>query len=328
MTQISSSALDLPRFHQGQETARDPESAPARLAARPPAATTWVAIACLLGGTCLLGCGGQDDSRQAVPPPENGSQDAADGGSPAAASGEPQLEPPEPAPAGSESAASEADTSAEPAEANNFALPPGEIPTEASGEDDSSPAAGGLQMPNSDNSASDPSESQSSNRDSNNGGASQSAGAAGELDLQYASWESVHQRATRGGKITVVDLWALSCQPCLKEFPGLVRLNEQYGESVHCIGFNVDFDGRKTRPPESYREGIEKFLQAVDARFPNYISNTPSLEVFADVGIDSIPAVLVFDQQGKLVEQFADTGQTAGFTYEADIIPLVAKLAG
>ena len=324
MTHHSASGENLRRHHprpeRGHEVARRYRH---RRAARRPAAIVGLGLTVLLAGTVLFGCAAEDDLQETVPPPQNSVEDPPAGDARVTAEPQQQLEPPNPPSAGGE------DTTTGPANAptvpddrnrpSGFELPPGEIPADSLRDEGAWPASG-LQMPE-ENSA--PPSGEASGDASGD-----SAASNGELDLQYASWQSVHEAATRGGQVTVVDLWALSCQPCLKEFPGLVRLNEQFGESARCIGFNVDFDGRKTRPPESYRDRIEQFLSAVAADFPNYISSTPSLEVFAEVGIDSIPAVLVFDQQGKLVEQFADTGETAGFTYEEDIIPLVAKLAG
>ncbi|MEM9587032.1 MAG: TlpA disulfide reductase family protein [Planctomycetota bacterium] len=157
---------------------------------------------------------------------------------------------------------------------------------------------------------------------------------AADTSVQFASWEAIETQARQSGKIAVIDLWSLTCEPCLKEFPGLVRLHEELGDQVHCVGVDVDFDGRKSRPPETYGPRVASFLSSVGALdssgngFPNYISQTPSDDVLSAVKVASIPAVLVFDREGNLVKQFADAGDTIGFTYEKDVIPLVKKLAG
>ena len=146
--------------------------------------------------------------------------------------------------------------------------------------------------------------------------------------LQFASWEEIERKAKGTKRVTIVDVWSLSCAPCLKEFPGLVRLHKQFGENVVCIGVDVDYDGRKTRPPETYQTRVTEFLTAVGAEFENYISNTPSDDVYIAAELDSIPAVLIYDANGDLIKKFADAGDTAGFTYDKDIIPLIEKIAG
>jgi thiol-disulfide isomerase/thioredoxin len=146
--------------------------------------------------------------------------------------------------------------------------------------------------------------------------------------VQYAEWEEIEKVATSSGRVTVVDVWSTVCAPCLKEFPGLVKLHQQHGDAIQCISVDVDFDGRKSRPPESYEEKIVGFLSSVGATFPNYISRTPSDDVLDALDVVSIPTVLIYDAQGKLVKQFVDADETAGFSYEKDIIPFVTKLAG
>lgn len=148
------------------------------------------------------------------------------------------------------------------------------------------------------------------------------------IDLQFASWSAIETHAKSTGKITVVDLWSTVCDPCVKEFPGLVRLSKAMPDDVTCIGVSVDYDGRKSRPPESYTEKVGGFLSAFGAEFANYLCNTPSDDVFAAVDLPSIPAVLIYDANGQLIKRFVDAGDTIGFSYDADIIPYVQKIAG
>ncbi len=144
--------------------------------------------------------------------------------------------------------------------------------------------------------------------------------------VEFADWETIAEKAASTGKITVVDLWSLSCEPCMKEFPGLVRLQKEHGDKVQCIAVNVDFDGRKSRPPAHYKPAVGSFLASVGAgKFPNYICTTPSDEVFQATDIISIPSVLVYDADGKLIQKFVDAGDTMGFTYEKDVMPMLEK---
>ena len=188
-------------------------------------------------------------------------------------------------------------------------LPPGEIPAEAV---ETSPSPeGGLEMP----------------KDID---VPENAGAANNgAEIQYGTWEEIEKLARSTGRITVVDLWSLSCDPCLKEFPGLVRLHKDHGDKVQCIAVDLDFDGRKSRPPEHYEERVVAFLKSVGAAgFPTYISSTPSDDVFSTADLISIPAVLIFDAKGEIAMKFVDAGDTVGFTYEKDIIPFVQKIQG
>lgn len=149
---------------------------------------------------------------------------------------------------------------------------------------------------------------------------------AGKVSVSLASWAEILKAAKAEGRPAVLDVWSLGCEPCLKEFPGLVRLHREWGEKLHCVSANIDFDGRKTRPPESYETKVMDFLRLKEATLDNYLCTTPSEEIYTELKIDSIPAVLVFDAEGKEVARFVDAGETLGFTYEKDIIPFVEKL--
>ena len=152
-------------------------------------------------------------------------------------------------------------------------------------------------------------------------------GASSTPSIEYGTWEQIESLARSSGRVTVVDLWSLACEPCLKEFPGLVRLHQTQGSKVQCMAVDLDFDGRESRPPEHYEQQVLDFLQSVGAEgFPMYISTTPSDDVFAANKLASIPAVMVFDADGEIAKVFVDAGESAGFTYEKDIVPLVTRL--
>jgi thiol-disulfide isomerase/thioredoxin len=147
-----------------------------------------------------------------------------------------------------------------------------------------------------------------------------------EVVLTAAKLDAIQKHVAGTGKVTVVDFWSLSCEPCIKEFPGLVKLHREFGDKVTCISVDVDFDGRKSKPAETYRPRVEAFLKSVDATFANYLCETANEEVYAALKIVSIPAVLVYDGEGKLVRTFTDSGKDVGFSYEKDIAPLVKSL--
>lgn len=148
------------------------------------------------------------------------------------------------------------------------------------------------------------------------------------IEATVASLEEIFQAAKSAGKPVVVDVWSLSCDPCMREFPGLVKLQEEHGEALVCISANIDYDGRPSAPPEGNYSAVMRFLRAQNAKLKNYICGTPSEEVYSTLDIDSIPAVFLFDAEGKEVKRFVDAGETRGFTYEENIVPAVGELLG
>ncbi len=149
--------------------------------------------------------------------------------------------------------------------------------------------------------------------------------------LLAADWEAVQKEvAKQRGKVVVVDLWSTSCLPCMQEFPRLVELQKKHPKTVVCVGVNLDYIGIKSKPPEYYRPRVEKFLKSVKAEFRNYLCTVPSDQLFEQMKLNSIPAVLVYGPDGKLSKRFDATllepGEEEPFNYEDDINPWVEKL--
>lgn len=150
-----------------------------------------------------------------------------------------------------------------------------------------------------------------------------------DVKLTRANWEELLSAVGKHeGKVVVLDIWALSCQPCLREFPNLVNLSQKYPEQVVCLSLNTDYYGGKTKPPEYYEESVRKMLSDLNASFDNYLCTIPSDELYEKIGLASIPAVYVFGPDGEVAERFDNDEQKFGdeFTYSDHIIPKIESL--
>ena len=144
-----------------------------------------------------------------------------------------------------------------------------------------------------------------------------------KIVLEAKSLPEILQRiGAEKGKWTIVDVWSTSCVPCMKEFPNLVALAKKYPDKVRCVSVNVDYLGLKSKTVEDYRADVEKFLKAQKAEFANFLCATPDSDVFTELEIESIPAVLVFSPEGEKKKSFTDANSgDDGVTYQGDIIP-------
>lgn len=141
-----------------------------------------------------------------------------------------------------------------------------------------------------------------------------------DVTVRILDWEATQKLiASKKGKVVVVDAWSTSCAPCIKEFPNLVALHKKRGGDVACVSLNLDYIGLKNKPPEFYRERVVKFLARQQATFDNVLCSEEAEAMFEKLGVPSIPAVFVYDRDGKLVKTFdnseAETEED-GFTYE------------
>jgi thiol-disulfide isomerase/thioredoxin len=62
----------------------------------------------------------------------------------------------------------------------------------------------------------------------------QAAPAFDAVDLDGREWSL----ADAGDRITWVNFWATSCEPCRTEMPAMQRISEEYGDDLRILGVN------------------------------------------------------------------------------------------
>ena len=98
------------------------------------------------------------------------------------------------------------------------------------------------------------------------------------------------------GKVVLLNLWANWCQPCLKEMPDLVKLQNEFKDDGLVV-MALSFD--KTR--KVHRDGVEK----LDLNFISIFADQTSVQSFLkELGpVKSIPVTFVVDSDGKIVKR-------------------------
>jgi thiol-disulfide isomerase/thioredoxin len=130
------------------------------------------------------------------------------------------------------------------------------------------------------------------------------------------------------GKVVVLDCWSTSCPPCVKEFPGLVKLAATHGDRVQCLSLCFDYDGLGT--PADLVPPVQGFLEKVGAgQVVNLLSREEADRLYAKLDLASVPAIFIWKPDGLLAIRYDDdmAARELGrpFTY-ADVERTVADL--
>ena len=125
-------------------------------------------------------------------------------------------------------------------------------------------------------------------------------------------------REQHHGRALLVNFWATWCEPCRDEFPGLVRLDQNYHQQgLSVVAISMD-------EPESI-PAIRDFLNEQHAPFGSYRHNFHDFAAFVD-SINprwggGIPATFLYDRDGKLVQSWV--GATKYEEFERAVRPLI-----
>jgi thiol-disulfide isomerase/thioredoxin len=134
--------------------------------------------------------------------------------------------------------------------------------------------------------------------------AANAAAEVAQVKLQLLDWDGLQRLLARHrGKVVVLDCWSTSCEPCIREFPNLVALDEKHSrDNLACISLSFDYEG--IGRPEDQHSRVLAFLQEKRATFDNVLSRVESDVLYQKLEIPSIPAVFVYDREGRLHRRF------------------------
>ncbi|MGQ9427097.1 TlpA family protein disulfide reductase [Gilvimarinus sp. F26214L] len=140
--------------------------------------------------------------------------------------------------------------------------------------------------------------------------------------LSFQEWGQ--QLESYQPKVVVVDLWAMWCSPCIERFPKMVDMHEQYAsKGVEIVAVNLD-----NRDDKDALQRAETFLAEIGANFDNYHMNENLIEAFEHFGLIGIPAVVIYDGEGRERYRLTGTNPNKQFTdkdIEAAINELLAE---
>ena len=125
---------------------------------------------------------------------------------------------------------------------------------------------------------------------------------------------TVSQDVFSQSKLTMVNVWATYCNPCLNEMPGLGELAAEYdGSEFQLIGIVSDV-----------REGadqtlVESLVQQTGANYTHLLAND-SIDRALLSGVSAVPTTFFFDQEGAYL------GGVVGSAEKSDWEELIHEL--
>jgi len=121
---------------------------------------------------------------------------------------------------------------------------------------------------------------------------------------------------SKKGKVLLINFWATWCKPCVKEFPDLIKLYNNYKDK----GFEIVFIS--TDVPEEVEPKVVPFLrkQGVDfATYYNSFDKPEDLINYIDKNWEgAIPSTYIYDKEGNMTANIL--GSRDYETFEKEIL--------
>jgi thiol-disulfide isomerase/thioredoxin len=116
------------------------------------------------------------------------------------------------------------------------------------------------------------------------------------------------------GKVTLINLWATWCKPCVYEFPDLVKLYNEYKDDDFRLVF-ISLDDKS-----DVESALKPFLKKQGVTFTSYHNGFSQPEELIDL-IDknwqgAIPTTYIYDKKGNMKQSFLGTRSYEEFEKE------------
>ena len=127
------------------------------------------------------------------------------------------------------------------------------------------------------------------------GCAKESAGSA-TFEVTSMDWDTVTSDILPRSKLTMVNVWATYCGPCLNEMPGLGELAAEYGpEEFQIIGIVSDvLEGGDSALAES-------LIEQTGASYTHLLLNE-SIYYALLTDVSAVPTTFFLDENGTVIE--------------------------
>ena len=98
-------------------------------------------------------------------------------------------------------------------------------------------------------------------------------------------------------KVVIVNFWASWCEPCVKEFPSLIRLLERFNEDVTLLAISADYTKEDLM-------GFAKAFEVID--IPNFVvAWDKDQEIAKKYGTNVLPESYIVGKDLKLIRKVA-----------------------
>lgn len=111
----------------------------------------------------------------------------------------------------------------------------------------------------------------------------------------------VDQTIFKDHKLTMINIWATFCGPCLREMPDLGEINKEYADQgFQIVGIVIDTLGSNGEISQSQVDTAKEIVEKTGADYLHLLPSTDLIEAKLKE-VSAVPETIFVDENGKIV---------------------------
>ena len=116
------------------------------------------------------------------------------------------------------------------------------------------------------------------------------------------SGDPVNEQIFSGHKLTMVNIWATFCSPCINEMPDLKQLQTEFGDEFQIIGIVVDAADRNGNVLPDKKAEAAYISESTGADYLHLLPSKSLNSAYLS-NVQSVPETVFVDENGNLISE-------------------------
>lgn len=128
-------------------------------------------------------------------------------------------------------------------------------------------------------------------------------GAFEKMSLTNLAGDEIDKTIFEGHDLTMINIWATFCNPCLSEMPELAEISDEYEQNdgqVQIIGLCTDLVDMEANRVDSQIELANQIVELTGADYTHLVPDDEMLNFLME-NVSGVPTTFFVDSQGKEV---------------------------
>lgn len=110
----------------------------------------------------------------------------------------------------------------------------------------------------------------------------------------------VNEKIFSGHKLTMVNIWATFCGPCIEEMPDLSLLQKEYGDDFQVIGIVVDAADKNGNVLSDKKADAAAIIETTGADYLHLLPSRSLNQAYLN-DVQSVPETIFVDENGNQI---------------------------